>query len=894
MTTRLLAILLLLLTVPARSWAAGDSTLTFEQHIRPILRAHCLECHGEGRKLRGSLDLRLRRFALSGGDHGPALVPRKPSASLLFTRVRDHEMPPGKVKLSPDEITHIERWIAAGAVTARPEPEKLPPGQHISDDERGFWSFQPIRRPPLPSVHQASLVRTPIDAFLLAKLEHAGLSFAPAADRYTLLRRATFDLTGLPPTPEEIDAFLTDRRTGAWERVVDRLLASTAYGERWGRHWLDVAGYADSHGGPGTDPVRPHSWKYRDYVIRSFNSDKPFNRFIVEQLAGDELVRQPYTNLHRADLDRLIATGFLRNAPDGTASPGADRKAASNQVVADTLQIVSTALLGLTVHCAQCHNHRYDPIPQTDYYHLRALFEPAYDVKDWRTPQGRRVSLMTPAERKKALAIEQAAARIDAERQEKLKGYIEATLHKQLAKVPADVRPAVEKAYRTAAAKRTSEQRKLLREHPSVNVGAGSLYLYDSKAAKDLAVYADRAAKLRATKPVEDFIDALTEVPGKIPTTLLFYRGDPDQPRQAVAPGGLTILGEADLGIIPAKDPARSTTGRRLAFARRLTSGKHPLTARVLVNRVWMHHFGTGIVATPGDFGTLGARPTHPELLDWLASEFMRDWSLKRLHRLILISTAYRQSSRIADCGMRIADSKNPATPGSRSSSSNPQSAIRNPQSIDPDNRLLWRMPLHRLEAEAVRDAILAVSGRINRRPFGRPVPVTPDSSGQIVLGIDTRDSAGRPRGEPAVAEGFHRRSVYVQVRRSMPLGVLETFDAPNPSPCCEKRASSTVAPQALMLMNNGFVIRSASAFADRVHREVGSDPRAQVRQAWKLAFGPPPTKAQIRDAAAFLDEQTALYRAKKTVRTVTPPEQQALATFCHALLSSNPFLYVE
>jgi mono/diheme cytochrome c family protein len=864
MTTRLLSILLLFLGVPARMSAAADPTLTFEQHIRPILRAHCLECHGEGRKLRGSLDLRLRRFALAGGDRGPAVVPGKPSASLLFTRVRDHEMPPGKVKLSPDEIARIERWIAAGAATARPEPEKLPPGQHISDDERRFWSFQPIRRPFPPSVRQVALVRTPIDAFLLAKLEHAGLSFAPAADRYTLLRRATFDLTGLPPTPEEIDAFLADRRPGAWERVVDRLLASPAYGERWGRHWLDVAGYADSHGGSGSDPVRPHAWKYRDYVIRSFNSDKPFDRFIVEQLAGDELVRPPYTNLRRADLDLLIATGFLRTAPDGTASPGSDRKAASNQVVADTLQIVSTTLLGLTVHCAQCHNHRYDPIPQTDYYRLRAIFEPAYDVKDWRTPLARRISLMAPAERKKAQAIEQAAARIDAERQEKLKGYIEATLHKQLAKVPADVRPAVEKAYRTAVASRTPEQRKLLREYPSVNVSAGSLYLYDSKAAKDLAAYAERAAKLRATKPIEDFIDALTEMPGKAPTTLLFYRGDPDQPRQAVAPGGLAILGERDLGIIPAKDAARATTGRRLAFARRLTSGKHPLTARVLVNRVWMHHFGTGIVATPGDFGTLGARPSHPELLDWLASEFMRNWSLKRLHRLILTSTAYRQS------------------------------AIRNPQSIDPDNRLLWRMPLHRLEAEAVRDAILAVSGRINRRPFGRPVPVTPDSSGQIVLGIDTRDSAGRPRGEPPVAEGFHRRSVYVQVRRSMPLGVLETFDAPNPSPCCERRASSTVAPQALLLMNNGFVIRSASAFADRVHREAGSDPRACVRHAWKLAFGRPATEAQVRGAVAFLSEQTAFYRAKKTARTATPPEQQALATFCHALLSSNPFLYLE
>jgi mono/diheme cytochrome c family protein len=867
MTSCRFAILLLLFAAPSGAAAPPAAGLTFEQHVRPILRAHCLECHGEGSKLRGSLDLRLRRFALVGGDKGAAIVPGKPADSLLYLRVRDHEMPPGKVKLSAAEIARIERWIAAGAPTQHAEPDRLPPGQHISEDERRFWSFQPIRRPALPAVRHAGLVRTPIDAFLLAKLEAAGLSFAPPADRAALLRRATFDLTGLPPTPEEVDAFLADRRPGAYERVIDRLLASPAYGERWGRHWLDVAGYADSHGYSGADPVRRYAWKYRDYVIRSLNSDKPFDRFIVEQLAGDELVRHPWTNLSRSALDRLVATGFLRTAPDGTASPGVDRKAASNQVVADTLQIVSTALLGLTVQCAQCHNHRYDPIPQTDYYRLRAVFEPAYDVKSWRTPPGRLVSMMTPAERKKSLAIEQAAARIDAERQSKLKQYIEATFLKQLAKVPADARAVVEKAYRTPAAKRSATQQQLLREHPSVNVGAGSLYLYDSKAAKDLTAFADRSAKLRATKPIEDFIDALSEVPGKVPQTRLFHRGDPDQPRQAVEPGGLTILGENTFAGDKAKTGTRPTTGRRLAFARRLTDGKHPLTARVLVNRVWMHHFGTGIVATPGDFGMLGERPTHPELLDWLASQFMRDWSLKRLHRLILTSTAYRQSSR-----------GDPAA-----------------SKIDPDARLLWRMPLRRLEAEAVRDAVLAVSGRINRRSFGPPVPVMPDSSGQIVLGVDLRDSAGYITGKAVVlGEDFYRRSVYVQVRRSMPLTVLETFDSPGMSPNCDRRSSSTVAPQSLLLMNSEFMVRAASAFADRVRREAGNDTRAQVHRAWRLAFGRSADESQVRDAVAYLSEQAEHYRAKKPGRTAAKPEQQALATFCQALLSSNPFLYVE
>jgi mono/diheme cytochrome c family protein len=868
-------LLLLLLTAPSRAAApppaAVAAALTFEQHVRPILRAHCLECHGENSKPKGRLDLRLRRFILRGGRSGPAVVSGKPAASLLYHRVRDREMPPGKVKLTPNEIATIERWIAAGAPTAQPEPEKLAPGLHIGVQERQFWSFRPIVRPTRPSIKHQALARTAVDTFLLAKLEARGLSFSPRADRSTLIRRATIDLTGLPPTLNEIRAFVEDPRPDAWERLIDRLLASPAYGERWGRHWLDVAGYADSHGYTGSDPVRRYAWKYRDQVIRSFNSDKPFDRFIVEQLAGDELVRPPYANLPAKDLDKLIATGFLRTAPDGTATPGTDRKAASNQVVADTLQIVSTALLGLTMHCAQCHNHRYDPIPQEDYYRLRAIFEPAYDVKRWRVPAGRLVSLLNPIDWQKTLAIEQAAAKIDGERARKQAEYIERTFQKQLAKVPAEERAAVEKAYRTPATKRSPAQQKLLRTHPSVNVSAGSLYLYDQKAADDLKSYTARAAKLRATKPIEDFIDALTEVPGQVPATLLFHRGDPEQPGHAVAPGGLTVLAKLDLGSIPSKDRSLPTTGRRLAFARQLTSGKHPLTARVLVNRVWMHHFGRGIVGTPGDFGVLGERPTHPQLLDWLAAEFMRDWSLKRLHRLILTSTAYQQSSRSSDALART---------------------------IDPDVRLLWRMPLRRMESEAVRDSILAVSGQLNRRLFGPPVPVAPDTSGQIVLGIDTRDSAGRPRGEPALGGAdFLRRSVYVQVRRSMPLSVLETFDVASTSPNCERRSFSTVAPQALLLMNSDFLVRNAVAFADRVSREAGRDPRARVEHASLLAFGRPLDGGQLADALAYLAEQTEHYRRMQKQRAKTaspPPEQQALATFCQALLSSNPFLYVE
>jgi mono/diheme cytochrome c family protein len=867
MTCSRLAVALLLLTTPLQAAAPRlPRRLTFEQHIRPILRTRCLECHGESGKPKGGIDLRLRRLIVGGGRHGPAIVPGKAGASLLFQRVRDHEMPPGKVKLAPAEIATIAAWINGGAITARPEPEKLSPGLHIGDEERNFWSFRPIQRPAIPQVRSKALVRSPLDAFVLHKLEAAGLTFAPEADRINLLRRATFDLIGLPPTPEEVEAFVADRSPNAWAKVVDRLLASPAYGERWGRHWLDVAGYADSHGYSGADPVRRYAWKYRDYVIRAFNSDKPFDDFIIEQLAGDELVNQPAANLSPDDLDKLIATGFLRTAPDGTAS-GADRKAASNQTVADTLQIVSTALLGMTLQCAQCHTHRYDPIPQEDYYRLRAVFEPAYDVSNWRTPQGRLLSLMRQADRQKAAAIEKSAAKIDAEREKKQAEYIESTLRKQLAKVPAEVRSAVEKAQRTPRAKRSKEQKELLRKHPSVNVTAGSLYLYDSKAAADLKAYADRAVKLRAAKPVEDFIDALTEVPGRIPKTLLFHRGDPEQPRQAVEPGGLMVLAGLGLGAIPNKDSSRPTTGRRLAFAKQLVSGKHPLTARVLVNRVWMHHFGKGIVATPGDFGVLGERPTHPELLDYLAAEFMRDWSLKRLHRLILSSRVYRQSSKENEQGRKI----------------------------DPDGKLLWRMPLRRLEAEAVRDSLLAVSGRLERRLFGSPVPVMPDGTGQIVLGVDLRDGAGYINGQPVLlGNDLYRRSIYVQVRRSMPLAVLETFDAPGTSPNCERRTFSTVAPQALLLMNSEFMVETATRFARRIRQEAGSEPNAQVERAWRLAYGRSPTAGQLAAAVDYLAEQSAHYAAAKKKKGAPTPRQQALATFCQALLSSNRFLYVE
>ncbi|MGH7172715.1 MAG: PSD1 and planctomycete cytochrome C domain-containing protein [Gemmataceae bacterium] len=861
---RFLVVCLIASLVPAAAAEQPVTPPSFESRIRPLFKVYCLDCHGAGEKLRGGLDLRLRRLTVEGGDSGPAIVPGKVDDSLLYQRVRDGEMPPGKSKLSQTDVAKIARWIAGGARVGRPEPKTLPKGMYITSEDRAFWSLQPIRRLPVPSVRAADRVRTPIDAFLLARLEERGLTFAAEAERRTLIRRATFDLHGLPPTPQEVDAFVADAAADAYERLIERLLASPRYGERWGRHWLDVAGYADSEGYTPTDRERPYAYKYRDYVIRSLNADKSFDQFIREQVAGDEMLRPPYRDLSADDLDKLIATGFLRTAPDGTDSRGVEATTARNQVVADTLKIVSTSLLGLTVGCAQCHNHKYDPIPQEDYYRLRAVFEPAYDVQKWRAPAARRVSLYRDADRRQAVRIEADAAKIDKERLQKQQEYIAATLDKQLAKLPEPVRDKARAACAAPRAKRTAEQKKLMKKYPSLNVTSGSLYLYDRKAADELKKLAARAATVRDQKPVEDFVRPLTEVPGRVPITRLFHRGDAGQPKQAVSPGVLSVFD--DLPLTVAKPAASPTTGRRLALAHWLTDPRQPLTARVLVNRVWMHHFGRGIVGTPADFGKLGERPTHPKLLDWLASEFVRGgWKLKNLHRLLMTSSAYRQSSR------------------------------REPKAaqLDPDNRLLARMSVRRLEAEPIRDSILAVSGSLRGKMYGPPIPVRENDVGQVVIGKGNKDLArGKTVAVPLPDGEVYRRSVYVQMRRSLPLGMLEAFDAATAEPNCERRNSSTVTPQALMMMNNDFILEQADLFAARLRREAGGDAKKQVLLAWRLAFAVEPTAEDVSAALTFLSRQAERFQTAKS----KPEDQrrQALATFCQALLSSNGFLYVN
>jgi hypothetical protein len=863
----------------------SDAAPTFERDIRPILKAHCFDCHGEGEKLKGGVDLRLRRLMLSGGDDGPVIVPGKPEKSLLFTMVQSGEMPDREKKLTAEQIALIKTWIAAGANVTRPEPAEIGKGSGITEEERAFWSFQPIRRPAVPKTKTKDRARTPIDAFLLSELAKKKLTFSPDAEKITLLRRAYLDLTGLPPTPAEVEAFLADTASDAYEKLIDRLLESPRYGERWGRHWLDVAGYADSDGYSDADPPRPYAYKFRDYVIASFNADKPFDRFITEQLAGDELARiardntQPaVTNAPLREL--LIATGFLRMGADGTATPAvADPDAVRNQVVADTLKIVSTSLLGLSVGCAQCHDHRYDPIPQADYYRLRAVIEPAYDWKNWHTPEQRLVSLYTEADRKKATEVEAEAKKLAEEKEAKQKQYIDEALTKHLQKFEEPLRAQLRSAYDTPTDKRTPEQKKLLADNPSVNINAGVLYQYNQKAADELKATDAKIAEIRSRKPPEDFMTVLTEPAGKVPVTQVFHRGDPKQPKETVGPGALSVLAPPGERIdLPEKNTGLSTSGRRLAFAKWLTGGNNPLVARVLVNRVWLHHFARGLVATPSDFGAMGERPSHPELLDWLASDFMENgWRLKRIHKLIMTSTAYRQSSL--------------------------RHAVRDEK--DPENLLYWRKPVQRLDAEALRDSTLAVSGALKERRFGTPVPVRPDVHGQIVVGVDKTEGDNKmPVDVPLNGEEF-RRSVYIQVRRSRPLAMLHAFDAPVMEVNCEKRQSSTVATQSLMLMNSQFILDQATRFARRLEKEAGTNRFQQINRAWQLAFSRSPSATELADALSFVSEQIDHLQSaapetkpdEKKDKKAAPklsPELQALTNLCQALLTANEFLYVD
>jgi hypothetical protein len=583
-------------------------------------------------------------------------------------------------------------------------------------------------------------------------------------------------------------------------------------------------------------------------------------------------------------IEKLTATGFLRMAPNGTGEM--NDAVTQNANIADTIKMVGTSLYGLTIGCAQCHDHRYDPISQTDYYRLRAVFEPGFDTKAWRSTQGRLVSLLTDVQAAESAKIEVEAKKMDAARLVKQEEFITEVLEKELLKAPEKDRSSLRAAYRADVKKRTPDQSKLLKAWPRINqLSAGSLYLYDTtyktKHADTLKKMTEEANAVRAKKPMEEFVHAFTEVPKAkpelIPATFVFNRGNHEQPKDRVGPGELTVLAGQRKIDLPEKDLKLATSGRRLALANALTDGKHPLLARVMVNRIWMHHFGKGIVASPGDFGQLGSKPTHPELLDWLAAEFMcGGWSLKQLHRLIMTSRTYRQAS--------TRDEKRDL--------------------IDPDNLYLSRMNVRRLEAETLRDSLLAISGKLNPKIGGAPVPVMHNEEGQVVIGIDTTDTAGRPTGKiiPLNGEEF-RRSIYVQARRSRPLEMFAAFDAPVMEPSCDARAVTTVSPQSLLLMNSATMRVHAQQFAQRLQREGGKDLLDQVRLAWRLANGRPASESDLQQSVEFVQAQTEYYKINPMPlevqlgapsKTLGDPAFLGLTALCHALMSSNALLYVD
>ena len=715
-------------------------------------------------------------------------------------------------------------------------------------------TFRPVARPKVPDVKGP--VRADVDRFIVAALEAKKLGLNPEADRPTLIRRVCFDLTGLPPTIAEIDAFLTDKSADAYEKMVERYLASASYGERWGKHWLDAAGYADSNGYFNADSDRPLAWRYRDYVIKSFNADKPYDQFVREQLAGDELVGYtPGGDVTPAMAEALTATHFIRNAPDGTGeSDGNPDEVRTDRftVLEGNVQNVMNCLLGVTVQCARCHDHKFEPLTQEEYYSLQAIFFPVYNPERWSKPNDRVVSVGTKAElaavQRKNELIDRQVKAAQAGLQSFVEPLREQFLDERLKDLPPETRTQLIEATKVAKDKRTPAQVALLKTHSKATEFS------DDELAKRFPEYPALRDRVKQTiaerekdrpKPPEK-IAAFVETDPKPAVHHLLKRGQHNQPGSEVDPGVPASMVTAKNSYTITTVVGRVSSGRRTALANWVTSPENPLFAKVMVNRVWQHHFGTGLVATSDNLGMSGAKASHPELLDFLASEFVRSqWSVKALHRLILTSAAYRQSSASRE-GL---------------------------DAIDPDNRLLARFPVRRLDAEAVRDSMLHISGELDARAGGPYVASkrTPDGVVEI----------------PESLDGAKRRSVYLQQRRTQVVTFLQLFDAPSIVSTCGKRSPSTIPLQSLVLLNSEFARLRAKAFAARLLRDA-TDNEKRLTLAFRLMAGREPLEAERVACVKFLAKQQELFAKDKDA------DMRAWADLCQMLLASNTFLYVE
>jgi mono/diheme cytochrome c family protein len=721
----------------------------FETHIRPVLAERCYKCHSrDADKIKGGLMLDTREGMLHGGDTGPAVVPGKPEDSLILDAISykdaDLQMPPKGDKLSDQEVSDITDWIRRGAFDPRSLVVKGSSADY-GGVGKDHWSFLPVKDSPVPAVADPAWCKTPVDNFVLARLEENGIKPNPEADKYTLIRRATFDLTGLPPTEEEVQRFLVDDSPGAWAKVVDRLLASPRYGERWGRYWLDVARYADTKGDTPNreDPRYPFAWTYRDYVINAFNTDKPYNQFILEQLAADRLLANELrAGGPKPDQDPLAAMGFL--------TLGNRFENSKNDIINDRIDVTTKAFLGLTVSCARCHDHKFDPIPTADYYSLYNVFANSVEPKQdpWLHPVPKTPELVDYLAKMKAATD------------------VKTDIDLQFLELRRSALPEADRAVK---------RRELV---------------------KDLARANTQLADLEFTPAAPPKADVLVDVanPKNYP---VLKRGEPQNYGDETTRHFLSILSPDPKHPIPF-----SHGSGRLELARAIASPTNPMTARVLVNRVWQEHFGTGFVSTPDDLGNQSAPPTDPELLDYLATQFVKGgWSIKSLQRLIMLSSAYQESS-----------------------AGNPAYAA-----TDPDNKLQWRYSMRQLDFEQMHDSILAIAGTLDFTMGGRPVPIG--------------------------AEGFAtRRAVYAFIDRRNPAEILTQFNFPNPSVPTGKRFLTQVPQQQLFLMNSPLVIETARKLTHTPEFLGQTTDELRVADLYLHVFQRPPTPDEVRLCLRYIE----------------------------------------
>ena len=821
----------------------AEQVAFYEKEVKPVLARHCLKCHGADEKIKGGLDLSTRADTLTGGDTGPAFDPKDPAASLLLKAVEYHDeamrMPP-KGKLPDKELAALRKWVKDGlaypadkltaAATQAPPAQK---GGVVTEEAKRYWAYQPVRRPGVPATKEPAA--HPIDAFIRAKLDEKGLTPAKPADKVALVRRAYYDLWGLPPTPEQVDAFVHDKAPDAWEKLVDALLASPHYGEKWGRHWLDVVRYAESNGYERDGP-KPFAWKYRDYVIKSFNQDKPFDQFAREQLAGDE--RPGYQP------DAVTATGFYRLGV-WDDEPADDQQALFDGYD-DLVTVIGQGFLGMTLNCARCHDHKADPLRQADYYRLLAFVRDVKPFSDTRDTSSRfNLTDITAPEKRATYEAELTARQ---EKLRELKGKLTAIEDAAIKKMPAEDQRAAEG-----------------NDRPQVVTKVPGYLSEDELKAYNL-LRKERADLVKKARPAgQELALSVNNCDARPPAVHVLTRGNPHAPAAQVVPGFPLVLGSPD-PVIPEAPKGAKSSGRRTVLANWVASKDNPLTARVLANRVWQGHFGRGIVPSPNDFGKLGEKPSHPELLDWLAAELVEPsaapgtpWALKRFHKLIMTSATYRQSVTADPAAV----------------------------AADPGNALLGRFNPRRLAAEEVRDSMLLAGGKLNPAPYGPSVyPKIPKEvlAGQSVPGEHWLKTKGGGY-DPNDPDAGNRRSVYVCVKRSLQVPILATHDQADTDSSCPVRYTTTVPTQALGLLNGEFTGEMAAAFADRLRREKPGDLAGQVGRAIRLTAGREPPAAEVAKDVAFVQGLMAKHGLD---------EKTALARYCLLLLNTNEFAYVD